>query len=280
MIPDYKTNLLCLSDILPKNYPNFYQQFEKVLKDCGINFKLLSPTNDIWAVDYMPVQIDINKFVQFVYKPSYLKTRAELNTISNVDAICKQLGIETIRLNILLDGGNVIRATDKIIMTERIFYENSTYKRENLMKELQNYFEVEKIFIIPEQPNDFTGHADGMVRFIDDKTVLINNYKSEGKKFRDSFEITIRKTGLNYIKIPYNPYNNDDEDQANGCYINYLQMENVVIIPTFGIKEDDVVVKQFEEIFKGQTIATINCHDIAKNGGVLNCITWNIRAEK
>ncbi|HEY4876627.1 MAG TPA: agmatine deiminase family protein [Puia sp.] len=277
MIPEYKTNLLYLADTLPKDYPNFYQQFEKVLSDCGIDFKLLSPTKDIWTVDYMPVQIDINKFVQFVYKPSYLKTQGELNTISDVDAICKQLGIETIKSNILLDGGNVIRATDKIIITERIFSENPAYEKENLIKELRNHFGVEKIFIIPEQPNDFAGHADGMVCFIDDKTVLINNYKNESKKFRDSFEIAIRKTGLNYIKIPYNPYHNDNNDQANGCYINYLQMENVVIIPTFGIKDDDAVVKQFEEIFKGQTIATINSNEIAKDGGVLNCISWNIR---
>jgi agmatine deiminase len=134
-----------------------------------------------------------------------------------------------------------------------------------------------KIFFIPEQPNDFTGHADGMIRFIDDKTVLINNYKSESKKFRDAFEIAIRKTGLNYIKIPYNPYNNDNDNQADGCYINYLQMENAVIIPTFGIKEDDSVVKQFEEIFTGQTIVTISSNEIANDGGVLNCITWNIR---
>ncbi|HEX4374535.1 MAG TPA: agmatine deiminase family protein [Puia sp.] len=277
MIPDNKTNLLYLADTLPKEYPNFYEQFEKILSECRIDFKLLSPTKDIWAVDYMPVQIDINKFVQFIYKPSYLKTQTDLKSISDVDAICKQIGIETIRSNILLDGGNIIRATDKIIMTERIFSENPTYEREDLMKELQDHFEVEKIFIIPEQPNDFTGHADGMIRFIDDQTVLINNYKSESKKFRDAFEIAIRKTGLNYIKIPYNPDNNDNDDQANGCYINYLQMENVVIVPTFGIKEDDAVVKQFEEIFKGQMIATINSNEIAKHGGVLNCITWNIR---
>ena len=38
MIPDYKTNLLYLADALPKDYPNFYTQFEKILKYCGISF--------------------------------------------------------------------------------------------------------------------------------------------------------------------------------------------------------------------------------------------------
>ena len=53
-------------------------------------------------------------------------------------------------------------------------------------------------------------------------------------------------------------------------------MENAVIVQTFGIKEDDEAVKQFETIFAGQTITTINSNEIANDGGILNCITWNI----
>ena len=78
------------------------------------------------------------------------------------------------------------------------------------------------------------------------------------------------------MKIPYNVYNNKSNDNANGDYINYLQMQNTLIIPTFGIKEDDIVVKQLETIFAGQTIATVESNQIAYDGGILNCITWNI----
>jgi agmatine deiminase len=57
-------------------------------------------------------------------------------------------------------------------------------------------------------------------------------------------------------------------------------MENMVIVPTFGIKEDDEAVKQLETIFAGQTVKTIDSNEIADNGGVLNCITWNIKTAK
>jgi agmatine deiminase len=53
-------------------------------------------------------------------------------------------------------------------------------------------------------------------------------------------------------------------------------MEKTVIIPTFGIKEDDEAVKQIETFFAGKTIKTIESNAIANNGGILNCITWNI----
>lgn len=82
--------------------------------------------------------------------------------------------------------------------------------------------------------------------------------------------------GLEYIEIPYNPYANRSILHANGEYINYLHMENLIVIPTFGMPEDDIVVKQFEDLFKGYQIETIECNELAKNGGILNCITWNI----
>jgi agmatine deiminase len=57
-------------------------------------------------------------------------------------------------------------------------------------------------------------------------------------------------------------------------------MENTVIIPTFDIKEDDLAVRQLETIFIGQTIATVESNEIAYDGGILNCITWNIKTDK
>ncbi len=276
MIPDNKTNFLYLADTLPKKYPAFYTRFENLLNESKINFKLLPQTKDVWAVDYMPIQIDTNNFVRFVYNPIYLQSQKYLKTISDVDTICKLIGIETIKSNIIIDGGNVTKTTDKVIMTDRIFKENPTFERKELIKELQMHFQIDKLYFVPEQPKDFTGHSDGMVRFIDEQTVIINDYKGEKEEFSRAFEIAIHNTGLDYIKIPYNPYNNKNYNQANGDYINYLQMENTVFIPTFGIEEDEQVVKQFEQIFAGQNIKTIESNEIANQGGILNCITWNI----
>jgi len=276
MIPDNKTNFLYLADTLPKKYPAFYTRFENLLNESKINFKLLPQTKDVWAVDYMPIQIDTNNFVRFVYNPIYLQSQKYLKTISDVDTICKLIGIETIKSNIIIDGGNVTKTTDKVIMTDRIFKENPTFERKELIKELQMHFQIDKLYFVPEQPKDFTGHSDGMVRFIDEQTVIINDYKGEKEEFSRAFEIAIHNTGLDYIKIPYNPYNNKNYNQANGDYINYLQMENTVFIPTFGIEEDEQVVKQFEQIFAGQNIKTIESNEIANQGGILNCISWNI----
>ena len=280
MITDNQTNFLYLADTLPTKYPDFYKWFENVLADCNIPFDFLPQTKDVWAVDYMPIQTDLNKFIRFVYNPSYLQSKKYLKTISDVDEICKAIGIETFKTDIIIDGGNVTRWTNKVIMTDRVFKDNPTFERKQLIRELYELLQVDKIYFVPEQPGDFTGHSDGMVRFVDENTVIINDYKQEKEEFYRAFEIAIHNTGLDYITIPYNVYDNKSNDHANGDYINYLQMENTVIIPTFDIKEDELAVRQLETIFTGQNIQTVESNEIAYDGGILNCITWNIKTDK
>lgn len=277
MITDSQTNFLYLADTLQKKYPNFYRQFEAVLNDCDINFKILPQTKDVWAVDYMPIQITKDSFVQFVYNPDYLRDTVKWSkTISDVDTICNQINLLPQKSTIVLDGGNVTRTTDKVIMCDKVFAENPAIKEKDLIKELQELFPVDKLIFIPTHPIDFTGHADGMVRFYDSNTVLINDYSKENIEFQLRFRLALHNAGLNYIEIPYNPYDNKKDEHANGEYINFLQMQQAIIIPTFGMKEDDTVIKQFEQLFTGQRIATVDGNDLAFDGGILNCITWNI----
>ncbi len=76
----------------------------------------------------MPIQISKEKFVQFNYNPDYLKPKIQQNTKSNVDEICRTLGIKTEKCDIILDGGNVIRVKDKVIMCDKVFHENPKFK--------------------------------------------------------------------------------------------------------------------------------------------------------
>lgn len=277
MITDSETNTLYLADTLPKMYPQFFEKFKAILKESSIAINLLPDTKDVWAVDYMPIQISEKKFIQFTYNPDYLQPKIWHKTISDVNKICKSISLERKNTDIVLDGGNVVKASDKIIMCDKIFSENPNYKRKQLIKELEDLFEIDKIYFVPQQPKDFTGHADGMVRFVNNDTVMINDNSNENKEFQRALKIALDNAGLNYIEIPCNYKQNKKASQANGCYINYLQMENLIILPTFGIKEDEITVRDFESIFKGQTIKTVDSNEIANDGGILNCITWNIK---
>lgn len=276
MTPSPQTNFLYLADCLPKKHPAFYQHFTTALNQQDIPFALLPGTKDIWAVDYMPIQTAINRFIRFTYNPSYLQSKKYQSTISDTDSICKAIQIETITSTIILDGGNLIRSNNKAILTNRIFSENPAMDKQQLIRELQELLSIENIYIIPSQPYDFTGHADGMVRFLDEHTLLINDYGHESQSFQKAFNKAIEQTGLETVKIPNEVYHNKSKDQANGCYINYLHINNRIFLPIYNTPTDEQTISQFEELFPGHAIVPIECNEIANEGGVLNCISWNI----
>ena len=153
------------------------------MKKCNFNFQFLQDTKDIWVVDFMPVQISKDKFVQFTYNPDYLQPKKYQKTISNVDNICEAINLTTTKLKLVVDGGNVSRSTDKVIMCDKVFHENKNISEKDLIKQLKVLFQVDKLFFVPWDINDFTGHVDGMVRFIDSDTVLINDYSKENAEF-------------------------------------------------------------------------------------------------
>ncbi|WP_010662372.1 hypothetical protein [Marinilabilia salmonicolor] len=75
MINDENTNKLYLADTLPAKYPAFYKEFSELLEKCGMDHQLLNGTKDIWARDYMPIQVEKNRLVKFQYTPDYLSTK-------------------------------------------------------------------------------------------------------------------------------------------------------------------------------------------------------------
>ena len=119
-----------------------------------------------------------------------------------------------------------------------------------------------------------------MVRFIDEDTVLINRYPNNKtyQGFSYSLRWSLRNAGLHYVELPYTSWQNDDENNATGCYINFLEVGKYIFYPVFAVHDDQLALIQLEKVFKDREIIDreiidIDCRDLAKRGGVLNCAT-------
>lgn len=62
----------------------------------------------------------------------------------------------------------------------------------------------------------------------------------------------------------------------NWAYINFLQVGNHIILPSFGIDEDLQAASQVRHVFPSSTLHPFRCRDLANWSGALHCITWNI----
>lgn len=282
---------------LLKNNQDFYSMLSNRIHDKRLELVELENTKDIWCRDYMPVKSATGKNLLFNYDPAYLKGekwKCKLTPRRDLIKLLNnfQISFEPVD-DILLEGGNVIRYGDKVIMTDAIYRENKIDKdikgQSALNRRLEKLLESQLI-IIPHQPDDTLGHADGVVRFLDHNTVLINDFSSaKGTKFEESKHYldntfgALGKAGLNILQVSYSPTDETGEDEmfaANGIYINYLETKKYVFLPQFGYEleqKDKEALEVFNKIFSktNKQVIPVPSRTIAMKGGVLNCITWN-----
>ena len=283
MIVDKDTDFVYFSDLLrtKEEFITSSNRIIGILDKHKIKYDFLKDTKDIWARDYMPIQTDIDRFVQFRYEPIYLNRDIDLQ--SNPKIVCKSNRINPIFSMINLDGGNVVKWYDKVIITNRVFTENPDYvDQAKLVKEIEKSLDTECI-IIPQIKSDMTGHSDGLVKFIDEKTLLGSDLKFEYKYWSIAMEKIITKYGLEYINMPsFKHYYRGYSESAIGCYMNYLEVGNLIIFPIFDVagNKDNEAVDLIKSIYPQKQIETVNINDIVRHGGLMNCISWNIRTQK
>ena len=263
--------MLYFSSLLKTN-PKYSLAAEKLfsaLSDSGEKYTLFDGAKDIWARDYMPIKTKSGKYISFRYEPSYLADDPQLRTYFKTD-IAPHFTLPVTYSNINLDGGNVVFSPSKTraVITDRVFSENPEYDKNTLLLELENLLEAE-IIIIPSLESDMTGHADGVVRFIDENTMLGNAPLCENG-YEQKVKKALKKYGISVVDFPYF----DSEGiSAVGCYLNFLETERHIFLSIFGDERDKTAVKCAKEVFDKEII-TVNINGIAEDGGVLNCISW------
>ena len=275
--------IVYLSELLEKRFPESFNRLTSILKKHGVEYRLLKGTKDIWCRDYMPIQTESGKLIQFRYEPSYLKGNKEWeDSRSDVREVCRLNGFEPVFSNINVDGGNVLLCSGRAIVTDRIFTENPEYTdKDQLVKDLSELLEAE-VIIIPAQNSDMTGHADGMVRFIDHDTILGNNRSDEYKYWANGIEKVLKDYNLKYVDVPffYGYKDSRHPDHAIGVYVNYLEVSNLIVLPVFEVEgnKDAEAISALKQIFPNKIIEVINFNDVALEGGVLNCSTWTYKS--
>lgn len=281
MIADKDTDFVYFSDLLRTDprYSMTCIEISKILTINGIKHDFLPVTNDIWARDFMPIQISDDKFVEFRYDPDYLQgsKKGLRNLKTYPDIVFDAIGRKAKKSNIILDGGNVVKSNNCVILTDKIIDENRfIYSKKDLIKTLHELFEVDKVVIIPKDnhKDDHYGHADGMIRFVDNETVLVNS------NFRYLLGL-LETLQRNQLKFEFLRYDLKQQNGRNWCYLNFLQTKDIILIPKLNIEEDELAFQQMKVFFpdysrKGM-IFQIESEKVVKRGGALNCITWTIK---
>lgn len=275
MITDHLTNTVFLSNWLPKECPELYQSLAKALQDNAVDYRILGNTNDIWCRDYMPIQMEEKCYVSYKYYPDYLVKKhkeqyiTDVQDVENVDFLHQA---EVVTLDLVLDGGNVVKCENKIVMTEKVFVENKEMSRNEVQRLLEEAFQCEIIFL-PWDKREKYGHSDGIIHYLGDNRVLMTNYGDFDKTFAQDFQRIMEK----HFDVKTLKFYIDKIDKNSWAYINFLQVGNLVLVPQLGISEDEQALQQIAEVMSQCKVVGVPALEAVRKGGALNCISWNIK---
>jgi len=280
---DADTNVVYLCQSLDR-YPKVFNAIVEELQSVDCDVHIVTETRNIWCRDFFPVQVG-DHFVKFRYvhdETAWPQLAVNESAWRHVGAI--------VHSDLVLDGGNVVRHNDKVLMTDIVFEQNPGYSRDDLHDKLESLLEAQVIFL-PVEPGDPLGHSDGVAAWIDANTVFVNNYQLTHVPELQDYGQAVRKA-LNKHALEVEPFpfayqshicshaefrckypNADDFNPAVGYFVNFLKVRGLVLFPTFGINADNAVRNILEKTYRDCPCVGIDCRDLAMEGGLLRCVT-------
>lgn len=255
---------ILISNLLIKNHAKIADALHSILNKYDIKCEILE-TKDIWMRDFMPFLLDDGWLISYDYDPDYLKDDRYSHLRTKVQPLKEHI-------NLVLDGGNFVRLGSKAIMTDKIFKENPSKTKAEIIGTIKQKCALNELIIIPRQPYDMLGHSDGMVRWIDENSVLVNDFLNESKSFNDRLIRSFKKYGLNIKFMKYGEgFFSKTRDW--GAYLNFIKINGLLIVPVYGTDDDYVAIEQIKKFYSGCKVETINLSEIIELGGALHCIT-------
>ena len=277
-------NKVCIVEHLRTRYPEVYWPVKINLEARGIKVVPVRDTKNIWIKDYFPIQVN-GEFIRFKYTrdPRYPHMDISNEPWTGIVAPIRES-------NIIIDGGNIVQGFGKFILTEKVIHQNG----HEVVEKLEKLFESE-VIIIPMEPGDTLGHSDGICRFLDRDTVLVNDYSLIEEKdpsfhgYQGQLEMALSVHGLK-VKLFPNGYTEWDwhmteaqsrklfpeADEFNpgvGYYINMLQVDDLILLPAMKIPMDADAFKRAKELYPNSDVVMVDCSRLSMEGGLLSCIS-------
>lgn len=283
-ITDDKTNKVYISSLIDKVSGDLDRQtrcgIKDAIKEFAGNCEFLYNTMDVWARDYMPVQLTIDSYMSYIYKPDYLDEYPECITHWQIHKVHthkqyekdKLFDFKYIQIPLILDGGNIIKAIVNgnpcIIMNSKVLDENNV-NEEDFYTWWKKWWadnfdgtEMELVLLPWEGPRcNPIGHADGIVRYISEGKVLMTNYGDFDNRFNDYhgglMKEKLEEVGFEVIMISFEDKFDYDHDKIynllfehSWSYINFLQVGHRIILPKLGYEKlDNEALIQIEKAF-------------------------------
>jgi len=253
------------------------------------------PSNDTWARDHGGITVEINginTILDFVFTGWGLKFPADkdnlitskLHALGILHAPILPGGLALEGGGIESDGQGTLLTTSECLLSPN---RNPHLNRSQTEDHLKSIFGVDRVLWLDNgylAGDDTDSHIDTLARFINPDTIAYvrcndpadEHYhalmlmEAELQNFR-----TANGTPYHLVPLPWPQTCLDPEDghRLPATYANFLFINGAVLVPTYGVPQDNEALELFRKLCPDREVVGIDCRLLIRQHGSLHCIT-------
>jgi agmatine/peptidylarginine deiminase len=256
---------------------------------------VVAPYNDTWCRDYGPVALAADSKIQlldFQFRGWGAKYDASLDNYINQllvpvwQAPLSVINYELEGGSIETDGAGTLLTTTHCLLDSN---RNQDYTRADVEKLVLDHLGLQRVLWLTKGAligDDTDSHIDNLVRFCDAETLVyascsraddphfepLQEMAAEVKMFRQLNGAPYR---LQALEIPA-PQFDEDGKRLPGSYVNFLIVNNSVLVPVFGCAQDAAALNGLQHCFPGKRIVPVPGGNLIKQYGGPHCATMQL----
>ncbi|MCX6186012.1 MAG: agmatine deiminase family protein [Bacteroidetes bacterium] len=282
--PEVSINLLVSNQI----------EYEKT----NVEYIQASGLEDIWLKDFIGISTK-KKIVRPFYNPNYCKCSFNENEANNFDKMLDELvknnfDKELVKLPLKWDTSNFVTNSKIAFISDKILTDNEDKTPIEIEEIISSELGLKPIFVETNK-YDTINQISSYMQFVNKNTIAISEYPKNkafeyDNLYADRLVEIAQEHSLNVIRIKecptqefsicaYNQMKKKCTLSSKGLYMNFLILNDTVIIPEYSIIDEsndtvclDYNKKVLSEYFNN--VITINCDEFAVFGGLLNSICY------
>lgn len=172
------------------------------------------------------------------------------------------------------DGEGTLLTTEQCLLNQN---RNPELSRAAIESLLCDYLGCSAVLWLAGDERDLEtdGHIDNIACFCRPGVVLVADGKGamqeeNKRRLQNAVDAKGRKLEVRFLPSPAVKENGAD---LLASYINFYPANGGIVMPSFGVKEDDAARAIIADSFPGRHIKQVNARAIVKGGGGIHCIT-------
>ncbi len=184
---------------------------------------------------------------------------------------------------VFTEGGNInVDGLGFVTYSTRTYTKNPGVPRAIIDERITSALQATRKLVVQDPSLDSTGHVDMFLKILNTNTVFVAEYDPGEVDYQVLEDAAAGfRTALNGAGQPWTVIRLPQPDvyytffilPVVRTYTNSLIVNNVVIVPVYGIDSDETALALYAANFPGKTIYPVNAERIIESGGSWHCVT-------